>query len=52
MRQIILPMRSGTPLQNNLHELWVLLTSLLPDYFTSSESFDASFDLNKQAFDR
>ncbi|KAL3918383.1 MAG: hypothetical protein SGPRY_006042, partial [Prymnesium sp.] len=42
---------TGTPLQNNLHELWVLLTSLLPDYFTSSESFDASFDLNKQAFD-
>ena len=42
---------TGTPLQNNLHELWVILSSLLPDYFTSSERFDASFDLNKQNFD-
>ncbi|KAL3908974.1 MAG: hypothetical protein SGPRY_009594 [Prymnesium sp.] len=38
-------------LDNNLHELWLLLTSLLPDYFTSSESLDASIDLNKQVFD-
>ncbi len=28
---------TGTPLQNNLHELWSLLNFLLPDVFDSSE---------------
>lgn len=28
---------TGTPLQNNLHELWALLNFLLPDIFSSSE---------------
>jgi len=28
---------TGTPLQNNLHELWALLNYLLPDLFGSSE---------------
>lgn len=28
---------TGTPLQNNLHELWALLNFLLPDVFDSSE---------------
>jgi SWI/SNF-related matrix-associated actin-dependent regulator of chromatin subfamily A member 5 len=28
---------TGTPLQNNLHELWALLNYLLPDVFASSE---------------
>lgn len=28
---------TGTPLQNNLHELWALLNFLLPDIFASSE---------------
>jgi SWI/SNF-related matrix-associated actin-dependent regulator of chromatin subfamily A member 5 len=28
---------TGTPLQNNLHELWALLNFLLPDVFASSE---------------
>lgn len=28
---------TGTPLQNNLHELWALLNFLLPDVFSSSE---------------
>jgi SNF2 family DNA or RNA helicase len=36
---------TGTPLQNNLHELWALLNFLLPDVFTSAEDFDAWFDL-------
>jgi len=36
---------TGTPLQNNLHELWALLNFLLPDVFTNSEDFDSWFDL-------
>ena len=35
---------TGTPLQNNLHELWALLNFLLPDIFGSSEDFDAWFN--------
>jgi len=35
---------TGTPLQNNLHELWSLLNFLLPDIFESSEVFDSWFD--------
>lgn len=35
---------TGTPLQNNLHELWALLNFLLPDVFNSSEDFDQWFD--------
>ena len=34
---------TGTPLQNNLHELWALLNFLLPDVFGDSEAFDAWF---------
>lgn len=34
---------TGTPLQNNLHELWALLNFLLPDVFSSSEAFDEWF---------
>lgn len=34
---------TGTPLQNNLHELWALLNFLLPDVFSSSEMFDEWF---------
>ncbi|GAM19037.1 hypothetical protein SAMD00019534_022120 [Acytostelium subglobosum LB1] len=36
---------TGTPLQNNLHELWALLNFLLPDVFSSSDDFDRWFDL-------
>ena len=36
---------TGTPLQNNLHELWSLLNFLLPDVFTSADDFDAWFNL-------
>lgn len=32
---------TGTPLQNNLHELWALLNFLLPDVFGSSEVITA-----------
>lgn len=34
---------TGTPLQNNLHELWALLNFLLPDLFSSAEDFDSWF---------
>ena len=42
---------TGTPLQNNLHELWALLNFLLPDVFKSSADFDMWFtmdDSNKE----
>lgn len=34
---------TGTPLQNNLHELWALLNFLLPDVFNSAEDFENWF---------
>ena len=34
---------TGTPLQNNLHELWALLNFLLPDVFGDSDAFDQWF---------
>ena len=37
---------TGTPLQNNLHELWALLNFLLPDVFASAEQFDEWFNLD------
>jgi SWI/SNF-related matrix-associated actin-dependent regulator of chromatin subfamily A member 5 len=39
---------TGTPLQNNLHELWSLLNFLLPDLFSSSELFDQWFEMTSQ----
>lgn len=35
---------TGTPLQNNLHELWALLNFILPDVFGDSNVFDEWFD--------
>lgn len=37
---------TGTPLQNNLHELWALLNFLLPDVFGDSDMFDQWFENN------
>ncbi|EDN10599.1 chromatin remodelling complex ATPase chain ISW1 [Histoplasma mississippiense (nom. inval.)] len=39
---------TGTPLQNNLHELWALLNFLLPDVFGDSDAFDQWFS-NQEA---
>ncbi|XP_037411362.1 probable chromatin-remodeling complex ATPase chain [Triticum dicoccoides] len=36
---------TGTPLQNNLHELWSLLNFLLPEIFSSAETFDEWFQI-------
>eukprot|EP00768_Dysnectes_brevis_P001896 gnl/Dysnectes_brevis/1550_a1758_1417.p1 GENE.gnl/Dysnectes_brevis/1550_a1758_1417~~gnl/Dysnectes_brevis/1550_a1758_1417.p1 ORF type:complete len:748 (-),score=272.48 gnl/Dysnectes_brevis/1550_a1758_1417:765-2978(-) len=32
---------TGTPLQNNLHELWALLNFIMPETFQTAESFTA-----------
>lgn len=37
---------TGTPLQNNLHELWALLNYILPDVFSDSEQFNQWFESN------
>ena len=34
---------TGTPLQNNLHELWALLHFLLPEMFSSADAFEEWF---------
>lgn len=39
---------TGTPLQNNPHELWSLLNFIMPKLFNSSELFDTWFEINKQ----
>lgn len=39
---------TGTPLQNNLTELWALLNFLLPNIFSSSDTFETWF---KQPFE-
>lgn len=38
---------TGTPLQNNLSELWSLLNFLLPDIFDDLESFQRWFDFSE-----
>ncbi len=40
---------TGTPLQNNLHELWALLNFLLPEVFNQSEKFDQWFNTEEEA---
>ncbi|AOA64720.1 ATP-dependent DNA translocase [Komagataella phaffii CBS 7435] len=39
---------TGTPLQNNLHELWALLNFILPDVFGESDVFDEWFESQSQ----
>jgi len=41
---------TGTPLQNNLHELYALLNLLHPDIFTTSDPFDEAFDLTNNRY--
>lgn len=42
---------SGTPLQNNLKELWAMLYYLAPEIFTSSKPFEDGFDLVRGVID-
>ncbi|KAL6759340.1 P-loop containing nucleoside triphosphate hydrolase protein [Haematococcus lacustris] len=44
-------MLTGTPVQNNLHELFALLNFMFPDVFTSSEAFDKAFNLTQNVVD-
>ncbi len=39
---------TGTPLQNNLRELWALLNFLMPEIFGDAEQFDAWFSLTDE----
>lgn len=43
---------TGTPLQNNLHELWALLNFLLPDIFADAETFDEWFSSESSEEDK
>jgi SWI/SNF-related matrix-associated actin-dependent regulator of chromatin subfamily A member 5 len=40
---------TGTPLQNNLRELWALLNFLMPAIFGNAEQFDAWFSLSDES---
>jgi len=40
---------TGTPLQNNLNELWALLNFILPEIFGDAEQFDKWFSLSGDA---
>jgi len=42
---------SGTPLQNNLHEFYALLSFLLPEIFQDSDPFDHAFNLSQNKVD-
>jgi len=40
---------TGTPLMNNISELWTLLNFLMPQLFTSSEDFDNWFNFDSNS---
>ena len=42
---------TGTPLQNDLHELWALLHFLFPTVFDSAEPFDQAYDPTNKRVD-
>ncbi|TVU45339.1 hypothetical protein EJB05_04824 [Eragrostis curvula] len=42
---------TGTPLQNNLAELWSLLNFILPDIFSSHQEFESWFDFSAKGSD-
>ena len=42
---------TGTPLQNNLVELYAILNFLYPAYFTKSDYFAKAFDIGKNCID-
>ena len=42
---------TGTPLQNNLVELFAILNYLYPDYFTKPDHFASAFDIGKNRID-
>ena len=44
-------MLTGTPVQNNLRELYALLNFLYPDLFTDPTLFETAFNLTKSQID-
>jgi SNF2 family DNA or RNA helicase len=42
---------TGTPLQNNLHELWALLNYILPNVFKASRTFDEAARVREDVVD-
>jgi hypothetical protein len=43
---------TGTPLQNNMHELWALFNFMYPEIFIEPKLFDKGFNLTKNAIDK
>ena len=42
---------TGTPLQNNLVELYAILNFLYPQYFTTPQRFESAFDIGQNLID-
>jgi len=45
------PLNAGTPLQNNMRELWSLLNFLLPDIFDSLQRFESWFNFDEKTLE-